>query len=420
MQSGLYESLIQKEKIVAHKELERNNNHLIIEPAIIPFISYPYEWCFSQLKDAALLTLELQKEALAHEMILKDATAFNVQFHKGQAIFIDTTSFETYEKGQPWAAYRQFCQHFLIPLVLMSHVDPALNQLSSRFLDGIPLSVGAKLLPLSAKLSLTNLLHIVLHQKTSQKHETTEPSQENNAHKKAPSISKNSLLGLIDQLEGYISKLDLKMKKSEWLNYYNETNYDEDATINKHQIVRSWIGSSLPRSIYDCGANTGSYSRIASDFGIPTVAFDHDFYVVEAMYRRLKEETNQNILPLHIDFTNPSPLLGWAQEEREGLLERGPVEMAMALALIHHIAIGQNVPLPRISKFFAQLCNTLIIEMVPKEDSQVQRLLAAREDIFPHYTLEGFESAFSNDFEIKEKKEIVGSCRTLYLMSKIK
>ena len=125
-----------------------------------------------------------------------------------------------------------------------------------------------------------------------------------------------------------------------------------------------------------------------------------------------------NILPLVLNLTNPSPAIGWANTERMSVHERGPVDLVLALALVHHLAIANNVPLPEVARYFATLTDHLIVEFVDKADSQVQRLLASREDVFPGYTHEGFEAGFGEYFDIEAREQPRGSKRTLYLMKK--
>jgi len=160
------------------------------------------------------------------------------------------------------------------------------------------------------------------------------------------------------------------------------------------------------------------FSRELSRRGVETTASDIDPAAVEQDYLAVKANGEQHILPLVIDLTNPSPALGWAHHERESLLERGPVDLVMALALIHHLAISNNVPLPSVAQFFASAGKWAIVEFVPKSDSQVKRLLATRKDIFDKYTEEGFEEAFAGYFTIAEKTPIPGSERTLYLFKR--
>ena len=202
------------------------------------------------------------------------------------------------------------------------------------------------------------------------------------------------MLGLIDNLDGTVKKLNWKPAGTEWGGYYEITNYSEAAFQHKKDLISAWISRIGPKSVWDLGANDGTFSRLASDQGIFTVAFDIDPAAVERNYRSVKSNKEQNILPLLLDLTNPSPALGWHNRERDALLDRAPVDMVLALALIHHLAISNNVPLPQLADFFAEVGKWLIIEFIPKSDSQVQKLLASRKDIFSNYSRESFEEAF--------------------------
>jgi ribosomal protein L11 methylase PrmA len=170
--------------------------------------------------------------------------------------------------------------------------------------------------------------------------------------------------------------------------------------------------------VWDLGANTDEYSRAARAEAKRVIAFDVDPGAVERNYRRVRAENELGILPLLMDLTNPSPALGWGHRERLSLEQRGPADALLALALVHHLAIGHNLPLGRIAETFARLGRLLVIEFVPKEDSQVQRMLRSRPDIFPHYTREGFEAAFRTCFRIEDAQPVTGSERRLYLMSR--
>ena len=420
MESGLYEDLTTKNLLIPHQTANiepaiPETAYLIIQPDKIPFISYPYEWSFSQLKDAALATLAVQKAAFAKEMVLKDASAYNVQFYQGKPIFIDTLSFEAYEEGSPWVAYRQFCQHFLAPLALMAHTDERLSKLMRVYIDGIPLDLASKLLPTRTRLSPALMMHIHLHASAQKRYaDPTESKPAQNERK----LNRNSFIGIIDSLESIIRKLKWKGGSTEWADYYNNTNYSSTATSQKHQIVKSFIDEIGPQTVWDLGANDGTFSRLASNQGITTTAFDIDPSAVESNYLRIKDQSETHILPLQMDLTNPSASIGWHSHERQSLLERGPADTVLALALIHHLAIGNNVPLPELAQFFFDAGHWLIIEFISKPDSQVQKLLAGRKDIFTNYHIEGFETAFSACFDIMKKEAISESERILYLMKR--
>ena len=418
MNSGLYDQLNKSRTLVAHKEVELDLAprpeiaYKVIQPEIVDFISYPYEWCFNQLKDAAILTLAIARRALEFGMILKDASAYNIQFHQGRPIFIDTLSFEKYEEGAPWVAYRQFCQHFLAPLALMAKTDIRLAQMLRLHIDGIPLDLASKLLPGSTRVEFGLTTHIHIHAKSQQRYADKEVSQE--AVKAR--VSKTAMVGLLDSLLSTVKSLNVKTIQTEWTDYYQDNNYTPASFEAKRQLVRSFIEKVQPKQVWDLGGNTGEFSRAASDLQIPTVCFDIDPGAVQQNYDLVKANKEKFMLPLRMDLTNPSPDLGWHNAERESMQARGPVDLVMALALIHHLAISNNVPLADVADYFADLGEYLIIEFVPKSDSQVRRLLASRLDIFPDYTLDGFRKAFTKRYVLLGEIPVEGSERTLFLM----
>ncbi|MCC6500209.1 MAG: SAM-dependent methyltransferase [Anaerolineales bacterium] len=417
MGSGLYERLVKAGYLIPHTEvsqppLESESSFKIIQPERVPFISYPYEWSFGQLKSAALATLTIQKRALKADMSLKDASAYNIQFVRGKATLIDTLSFETYHEGQPWVAYKQFCQHFLAPLALMALKDARLNQLLRVYIDGVPLDLASELLPTKTRFNFGLLTHIHLHAGAQRKYSGEEVKS------RGGSMSRQAMTGLIESLEATIQKLDWTPRGTEWGNYYDITNYSDAAFEHKKQLVGEWSARLKPALTWDLGANNGEFSRVAGENSAYVVSWDIDPAAVEQNYRQMKKDNTEYLLPLLLDLTNPSPAIGWANRERDSFGQRGPADLALALAVIHHLAISNNVPLPQVAEFFAESCKWLVIEFVPKQDSQVKKLLASRVDIFPNYTREGFESAFKEKFEIRAAVEIREAERVLYLMER--
>ena len=415
LESNLYENLVEQGLIVAHDEVSlefarSDSAYKVIKPQLVPFISYPYEWSFSQLKDAALATLAIQKKALDFGMSLKDCSAYNIQFLDGKPVLIDTLSFEKHVEGQPWIAYRQFCQHFLAPLALMAHTNIQLSQLSRVYIDGVPLDLASSLLKFRTRFNFSLLSHVHLHAR-SQRRFSGKEIKRTRHH-----MSRLALLGLIDNLNSAIKKLKWQPAGSEWGDYYDNHNYSDGALEHKKVILGGFLDKVHPRAVWDLGANTGFFSRIAGDRGIQTTAFDIDSVAVEKNYLLAKENRETHLLPLVLDLSNPSPGIGWQHRERMSFIERGPVDMVFALALIHHLAISNNLPLNMIADFFKNICDNLAIEFVPKQDPQVQRLLATREDIFPNYTRKDFESSFGRHFEIVDSQVVEDSERVLYLM----
>jgi len=413
--TGLYASLVNDGLLVSHEETDiapprPEIAYKVLKPQLMPFISYPYEWCFSQLKDAALTTLKIQRRALSFGMTLKDASAYNLQFYAGKPVFIDTLSFDIYREGQLWTAYRQFCQHFLAPLALMSYKDIRLNQLLRIYMDGIPLDLTSSLLPFRTRFRLSLLTHIHLHA-SSQRRYADKPIDI--SHKK---LSRMGLVGILDSLESVVMGLKWKPIGTEWADYYNDTNYSAEAFDDKRRIVAEFLNAVSPTNVWDLGGNIGVFSRIACAKGIPAVCMDIDPAAVEINYLDAVSKNERSILPLVIDMGNPSSGIGWGNQERMSLEQRGPTDTALALALVHHLCISGNVPFRALADFLGRTCKNLIIEFIPKTDSQVQRLLATRQDVFSDYTQTTFHDEFARRFVVEEPIRIKDSQRMLYLM----
>ncbi|MCK9423299.1 MAG: hypothetical protein M0Q38_11940 [Bacteroidales bacterium] len=417
MNSGLYASLVKKNLLIPHKEVHGHKGlndkaYKVIEPEKVAFISYPYEWSFSQLKDAALTTLEIQKIALHYGMTMKDGSAYNIQFHKGTPIFIDTLSFEIYHDGKPWEAYKQFCQHFLAPLALMSYTDIRLNQLLKLYLDGIPLDLTSRLLPFRTKVSFSLLMHLHLHAKSQTKYESKGSAGKN------IKIKYTNLVALIESLISTVRKLRLKNQNTEWGEYYTFTNYSDRSFAHKKDIVDRYLKDIKPRTLWDLGANTGEFTRIASRQEVNCIAFDIDPLAVDSNYKYIKQQKITNILPLVMDLTNPSPAIGWNNKERMAIRKRSHPDTILALALVHHLAISNNLPFSKISKFLSRLSDNLIIEFVPKTDSQVKKLLESRKDIFGDYHEEAFIKEFEVFYTIQAKEKVSDSERVVFWMKR--
>lgn len=414
MSCGLYEKLTEKKWLIPHKEVENKKGaYKVIKPEKLDFISYPYEWSFSMLKDSALLTLKIQKQALKFDMSLKDATAYNIQFtNNAKPIFIDTLSFEKFKEA-PWCAYAQFCRHFLAPLLLMSYTDIRLQNLLKDYIDGIPLDLASKLLPFKTKFNPSICMHIHLHAQ-----KTIQFEGNSNVNVKELKMSKKQQMAIIENLIDLVKSITWNNKATEWGEYYTFTNYSDDSAKQKHDIVSQYIDEIKPGTLWDLGANNGLYTRIASRKNVKSIAFDIDPVAVEKNYLEIKKSKEENLLPVLSDLTNPTPAIGFANKERKGFLDKGNADIVMALALIHHLSISNNLPFEKTAEFFSKIAKNLIIEFVPKEDSKVKILLSTREDIFPEYNEEGFEKEYLKYFEIVKKVKIQGSERTMYLMRK--
>lgn len=410
---GLYSKLVEKQILIRHDEVSesassRVGEYKVIKPQKVPFVSYPYEWSFSMLKDAALTTISIMSLALQHGMVLKDASAYNIQFMNGHPIFIDTLSFEKYNEGEPWIAYGQFCRHFVAPLALMAYTDVRISALLVENIDGIPLDMTIKLLPYKARFNIGLIMHLYAHTMTIKKTERKFKKY------KLSFFSYNSMLALLDSLETTIKYLQLKKKNTEWANYYNSTVYNNNAFNSKKEDISELLSFCGEGIVIDLGANDGTMSRIAAQNNRLVIACDKDPVAVEKNYLKVKQNAENNILPLVIDLLCPSPAIGWANLERKSFLDRiGDNNIILALALIHHIAITSNIPFQKLVECFQSFGKYVILEFVPKNDENVISMLINRKDIFPNYSINCFNSSMNSYYKLIKSLSIRDSNRIL-------
>ena len=414
MDSGLYAALTNSGRLVAHKEIDKNNFYTsnfthckILQPEQISFITYPYEWSFNMWKDAAITTLKIATQALEFGMFLKDATPFNIQFTNGRLVFLDTLSFEKYEEGKPWIAYKQFCECFLAPLLLMHYAHSDLGKIMTSFPDGIPLAITKNLLPLKAKLSLQVYIHVYLQGNFTKK----SVGAENN-------FSKKKFLLLLKGLLDLVSKLEVKKTKSTWDNYYEETILSKQYLEAKKKLLLSFTDKINFEKVIDLGANDGVFSLLLQEKAKQVIAIDGDINCVNELYNNTRKAKIKNIVPLYASLNAPTPALGWANKERSALTTRLKADLVLALALVHHLAIGANVPLGFIAKWLNGISEYLIIEFVPKSDEKVKLLLQNREDIFNDYTLESFKNIFAEFYHFHLEEMVGDTERILFLMKR--
>ena len=420
--SGLLSDLQDRGILVRHETravddaFSRSEAHAVIEPEQIPLISYPYEWSFSQLKDAALLTLEAQSVAATAGFTMRDASAFNVQFLNGAPILVDTLSFERTVPGRPWIAYRQFCEHFVGPLALMAYRDVRCGLLLRELIEGVPVDLAATLLPGRTKLNVGLASHLHAHA-SAQRRETRRGGSAPAAP--APRMGDLQQRALLDSLRRTLARLNWDPSKTAWASYADNTSYDPTAEASKDGLVRRYLESAGGRTVWDLGANTGRFSAIAASLGRQVIALDTDAGATELHYRNIRRAGERSILPLLIDLANPSPGLGWANAERRSLLERANADTVLALALVHHLTIGRNVPMPMIADALGDLGAQLIVEFIPESDPMVSTLLTTRTDIRPYPSIESFREVFGGRFEILDDEPIAMSGRRLLRMLRV-
>ena len=414
MKSGLYDELVKKAMLIPHQEITDPQKFDFVDGSVllpdqIPFISYPYEWSFDMWKDAALLTLRIAMASLKKGMILKDATPFNIQFHKGKPVFIDTLSFENYTEGKPWIAYHQFSECFLAPLLLMHYCHPDINKLFTVYPNGIPMNILVSLLPKRSRWNINTFLHVHLQAKFSGK-QKQKPGSENN-------FSKQKLELLLKGLENFVQKLSPKKIKTTWDDYYTGTILGDDYLTAKTSLVKSFISEIDFTNVIDLGANDGHFSLLFAD-DKNVIATDADNNCINELYLKIKATGRSNILPLVNNLTTPSPAIGWNNAERDSITVRLKADLVLALALVHHLAIAHNVPLALLANWLQPMGAYLIIEFVPKADEKVKLLLQNRKDIFDDYSIENFKTIFAAKYQILKEAKIDHTNRSLFLMKR--
>lgn len=381
----------------------------VVEHPRIPFISYPYEWPFDALQSAALLHLDVQLEALEADHCLSDATAYNVQFIGAKPIFIDVLSIRRYVNGEFWLGHRQFCEQFLNPLLLQAYVGTGYNEWYRGRLAGIAATDLATLLPAWRFLGIKTLMHVGV-----QAHAQRMARRQTFATR-GRQLPKVALRGMLHGLRSWISGLTPRnLGKTVWSDYPEQCSYDAAQESFKQGVVKKFVAVRPPALMYDIGCNAGAFSLTAVRAGARyVVGMDSDHGVLRRAFRTAQEQ-ELPFLPLCMDLTNPSPDQGWNQCERRGLRTRGPADAVLALAVVHHLAIGSNIPLDLVASWLASLAPRALIEFVPKTDPMVRLMLANRPDIFPDYQAESFRATLARLGRIEAEVQVPGSGRLLF------
>ena len=419
LESGLYQKLLDEKFIVEQQEITgktySKTQFKLLEAERIETITYPYEWSFSQFKDAALLTLKIQKIAVEHGMMLKDATPFNIQFQKNNPIFIDTLSFEKVKNENfSWSAYRQFCEMFFGPICLVKFIDPRLNKNLISFINGIPLDLICKQLTFFQKLNPSIFIHLVLHSWISNR--TVQNKKETNSK----IITKSQHLNIISQLESFITNLEILDKKSEWGDYNEETVSEKEGyVIDKQKTVNNLLSKYNFVLAWDVGSNDGFYSRIIGEkYAQRVISMDIDWKCVEKNYLYNKKTKTENILPIIFDLSNPSPSIGWLNKERSDFFGRvGNPDLITCFAIMHHV-INANIPIELFIEFIGKSRNHVLIEYIPFNDPKCQEIFSSRSDDFIYPDKNYFEKLISKEFDIMFKKSLNETERVLYFLKK--
>ncbi len=413
----LYSNLVERKWLLSHKEVSRSAAEIVLEPEQLDFVSYPYEWSVKQLVDAALLTLRVHREALSAGMILKDASAYNIAFHKNSPILIDTLSFDFYVENTPWRAFGQFLSHFLAPLCITKFTDEHFLRQLIGYLDGVPLEVVRSYLPIKAYVSPFVLFNLILPARYATKHQSRHGESVSSSSGK---LQLSAQLRMIDALIAGLDDMSFS-SSTEWEGYYSHNNYTDQAASDKKNIIQGWFNTLSPQKLWDLGGNDGEMSLDRAKNIESLIVSDIDENCIASCYERAKNQAS-NIYPVVSDFCSPSPGIGLGNSERDSFLQRMKdyrPDLTLALAIIHHLSLGRNVPFSRIAEILSGITDSLIIEFPDRDDSMVRYLLEGKREFVDHfnfYTRSFFEESFCQYFQIRESIKIKDSNRTLYLM----
>jgi hypothetical protein len=387
----------------------------VLDHERIPFVSYPYEWPFSMLQDAALLQLELTTGALEEGLMVKDATPYNVQWRGSSPVFVDIGSFERGRPGEPWAGYRQFCTLYLYPLMLEAYRGVPFQPWLRGSVDGITPRDFRALFTRRDAVRPGMLKHVFLHASLERRYARS-GSDEVRGDLEEAGFGDALVAANLRQLTKLVTRLRSRRGESAWGDYRSTCTYEDDDTAAKEDFVRRAVGRQRRSLVWDLGCNDGRHSRIAAEHAETTVAIDSDAGVVDVLYRSLREEGHRAILPLVVDLASPSPSLGWRNAERATLEARGRPDFVLALAVVHHLSITHNIPLREIVDWLRNLECEVVVEFPHRDDPMVQRLLEAkRSDAHPDYELSTFESLLADRFHVDESLRLASGTRTLFL-----
>jgi SAM-dependent methyltransferase len=412
MSSGLYDLLTSQGWMVSHDEVDGDANtssthYKTILPQFIPFISYPYEWVFEQLQDAAQLTLRVMKAAMDYNMVLKDATPYNIQFMRARPVLIDTLSFERYDESQPWIAYRQFCETFYFPLLIEQYTGLEVHKIFAAYPEGIDASATATLLPRKARFNIGNWLHVYLPASFSGKNRETKIE-----------FNRGKLERIVEDLLERISSFkQRRQRKSHWNNYYAESILNNEYLLQKQEIISGMLKKIPAHSAIDLGCNEGIFSKMLAKSVELVIAVDSDASSVSSLYREIRKEA-LNLVPLCVDVVNPPGDAGFYNSERKSFTDRIDFDLILALALVHHLSIGKNIPLDKVADFLSLSGKWLIVEFVPPQDEKVQELARNKRALLDNYTEDIFLRSFQRHFNITDVHVITGSERKLFLLEK--
>ena len=382
----------------------------------IPIISYPYEWTFSMLRDAALLQLDLLDAALAEDMILKDSTPYNVQFVGARPVFIDVGSFEPLEPGDIWVGYRQFLRQYLYPLMLRAYVGVPHQPWLRGDAEGPTAEQMAAMLPLRHRAHQASLLHVALPARGERRYKDS--TRDFRSEFRAAGFKKELVQSNVRGLRSTVAGLDWDHGRSTWNRYADECSHVSRDRGPKTDFLEKVLAEHRPTVVWDLGANDGHFSRVAATVAASVLAVDADEEVLDGFYRSLHADGNGVILPMLQDLSAPSPGLGWRGGERARLEARSSPDLVLCFAVIHHLVVGRNVPLRQVVDWLADLDSRVILEFVPPGDPMVELLSVNKRphEVHGDYDEESLRRYLADRFVVEAEEALPECDRRLFLL----
>lgn len=394
----------------------------------IPFLTYPYEWSFNMLKDAALLHLDILEAGLEQGWTLKDSSAFNVQWIGSRPVFIDIPSLEPYAEGDPWFGYRQFCMMFLYPLMLKAYRGIDFGPFLRSNLDGIDPSLANKILTGWTRFRKGVTTHVSLHARMQEKaaareieeaRRLTEDAKGTVQERRKFRHSKAMVLGTVQSMRRTVNRMQSPDAQTTWGTYDTGHSYGDDSFAKKQAFVERHGGSRHRSLVWDIGCNTGTFSRLCEPFADYVVSMDGDAKAIDRLYLNERQRDSSKLLPMIVDLSNVSPNQGWRGAERKALDARGSPDLILCLALIHHMVISANIPMGEFVDWIASLGADAIIEFVSAEDDMSRMLLRNKVNQYSDYTEAEFERLVSQSFSIEASEELKGGHRKIYYLRRL-
>jgi SAM-dependent methyltransferase len=408
--TAFFEKAVADRRVIASTEIGNPpaGSAGALEHPRLSLITYPYEWTFSMLKDAALLQLDLLEGALGSGLTIKDATPFNIQFVDGRPMFIDIGSFERYRSGEPWIGYRQFTRQFLFPLMLRAWSGVPFQPWMRGDMEGPTAAHIRSLLPWWRRIQPRVLLHVVLQARMEERMSGKAVRDD----LRRAGFSADLILANVRKLRRLVESLQWDPEDAGWSDYHTCTHVERDRAT-KGEFLEAGLEHVEPGRVLDVGANDGYFSQIAARRGAHAIAVDGDEAVLDHLYRRGAGEAVSVVV---CDLANPSPSQGWAGEERPSLFERARPDLVIAYGLIHHLIYSASIPPRRVMQWLRSFDCPVVVEFVSPSDEMVAKLIGNKlaEELHEGRDEDAFRAIIADLFDIRVERKLESDTRLLF------